>query len=99
VLAESVRHHIKEEEGEMFRKAKELDINFEALGGKMLERKKELKTNGIPDDAEHAMVAKANGKRDSPATASRRRPAAARKTAKSVAGSRRTKSRRAQASR
>jgi len=72
VLAESVRHHIKEEETEMLPKAKELDIDFEALGQKMLARKKELKQNGIPRDAEHGMVAKADGKGDSPAAASKR---------------------------
>ena len=47
VLAESVRHHIKEEENEMLPKAKELDIDFEALGQKMLDRKKELKEDGF----------------------------------------------------
>ncbi len=73
VLAESVRHHIKEEENEMLPKAKELDIDFEALGQKMLDRKKELKADGIPKDAEHAIVAQARGKGDSPAAASRKR--------------------------
>jgi hypothetical protein len=72
VLAESVRHHIKEEENEMLPKAKELDIDFEALGQKMLDRKKELKENGIPKDREHAMVAGVSGKGDSPAAASRK---------------------------
>jgi hemerythrin HHE cation binding domain-containing protein len=72
VLAESVRHHIKEEEGEMLPKAKGLEIDFEALGEQMLARKKELQTNGIPDDAEHAMVAAVNGKDDTPAAASQR---------------------------
>src|SRR5690242_6867455 len=56
VLAESVRHHIKEEENEMLPKARELDIDFEALGQKMLDRKKKLKQDGIPKDAEHFMV-------------------------------------------
>ena len=37
VLAESVRHHIKEEETEMLPKAKELDIDFEALGDVAIE--------------------------------------------------------------
>jgi len=46
VLAESVRHHIKEEENEMMPKAKDLDIDFEALGQKMLDRKAELKDIG-----------------------------------------------------
>jgi hemerythrin-like domain-containing protein len=72
VLAESVRHHIKEEENEMLPKAKAADIDFEALGQTMLDRKKELKENGIPKDSEHAMVARVNGKDDSPAAASRK---------------------------
>ena len=43
VLAENVRHHIKEEEGEMLPKARSLDLDFRALGEQMLERKRELK--------------------------------------------------------
>ena len=81
VLAESVRHHIKEEENEMLPKAKELDIDFEALGQKILDRKKELKADGIPKDAEHAIVARARGKGDSSAAASRNK-APALKTAR-----------------
>jgi Hemerythrin HHE cation binding domain len=72
VLAESVRHHIKEEEGEMLPKAKSVEMDFEALGQKMLDRKKQLKRDGIPSDAEHAMVAAVNGKGDTPAAAARR---------------------------
>jgi len=82
VLSESVRHHIKEEENEMLPKAKELDLDFEALGQRMLDRKKELKKEGVPSDAEHAMVAKARGKGDSPAAASRQKAHAVRKPAK-----------------
>ena len=67
VLAESVRHHIKEEEGEMLPKAKVIEMDFEALGEQMLARQRELHKHGIPPDAEHAMVASATGHGDSPA--------------------------------
>jgi hypothetical protein len=40
VLAESVRHHIREEEDEMLPKARGLKIDFEALGAEILKRKK-----------------------------------------------------------
>ncbi len=93
VLAESVRHHIKEEENEILPKAKDLDIDFEALGQKMLDRKKELKVNGIPKDKEHTMVAGVKGKDDSPAVASRKAAPARTKTAsKTAARARTTKS-------
>ena len=72
VLSESVRHHIKEEEGDMLPKAKVLDLDFEALGEQMLARKKELKRDGIPEDAEHAMIAAVRGRDDSPAARARR---------------------------
>jgi Hemerythrin HHE cation binding domain len=39
VLAENVRHHIKEEEDEMLPKAKGVRIDFEALAEKMRRRK------------------------------------------------------------
>jgi len=98
VLAESVRHHIKEEEGEMLPKARELELDFEALGQKMLDRKRQLKADGIPADAEHAMVAKANGKGDSPASASRRKKPSVQKTTKAKAtGTKRVTAKRARA--
>ncbi len=80
VLAESVRHHIKEEEGEVLPKAKELKIDFEALGRRMLERKEILERDGIPDDREHAMVMAApGGGGDTPAATARRRSSSPRK--------------------
>jgi hemerythrin superfamily protein len=62
VLAEAVRHHIKEEEGQMFPQAKNLDIDFESLGEQMMQRKEELESDGVPTDSEHEMVAANPGK-------------------------------------
>jgi hypothetical protein len=47
VLSESVRHHVKEEEGEVLPKAEESDLDLDALGRQMAERKQQLmqKTN------------------------------------------------------
>jgi hypothetical protein len=99
VLSENVRHHIKEEENEMLPKTKGLDIDFMILGKKMLDRKKELETKGIPADAEHAMVAKAGGKADTPATAARKTSPTVRKPAKTARSVRTAKGRRVHASR
>jgi len=76
----------------MLPKAKEVKLDFEALGQKMLERKKQLQKDGIPADAEHAMVANASGKGDSPAAAAaRHKPSTARKTPATVSGGRKPK--------
>jgi hemerythrin superfamily protein len=67
VLAESVRHHIKEEEGQMFPKARKIDIDFVALGTQMSELKKRLIRDGVPPDAEAKMISKCGLRGDSPA--------------------------------
>jgi hypothetical protein len=67
VLAESVRHHIKEEEGKMFKQAKKTDIDFDALGSQMAQLKQRLMREGVPEDAEAKMIAKCGLRGDSPA--------------------------------
>ncbi|MGH7231893.1 MAG: hemerythrin domain-containing protein, partial [Nitrospiraceae bacterium] len=42
VLGESVKHHIKEEEGEILPKAEEADIDWEELATRVMKRKEQL---------------------------------------------------------
>ena len=73
VLAENVRHHIKEEEDEMLPKAKGVKLDFEALAEKMTRRKEKLLADGVPAVGEEVMVKAARGKGDSPAQAAKRK--------------------------
>lgn len=58
VLAENIRHHIKEEEGEMMPKARKEEIDFDALGQKLLAAKQQLKKNGVPESDEGKLMAR-----------------------------------------
>ena len=42
VLCEYVTHHVKEEEGKIFPKIKKSDLDLDALGAELMERKQEL---------------------------------------------------------
>lgn len=87
VLAENVRHHIKEEENQMLPKATDLQIDFEELGRRMEARKQELKAHALPPTSEDRMVGSAgNGHAPAPRKkAAARKPAAHRTTARHTA--------------
>jgi hypothetical protein len=81
VLAENARHHIKEEEEDMLPKAQKMEIDFDALGEKMLGRKKELLSEGVPETDEADMVATSEGHGDSSAEAAKQMATPAKKRA------------------
>ena len=52
-LAEIVKQHITEGEGELLPSARRADIDFSALGAQLMERRNELLESGVPEDSEH----------------------------------------------
>lgn len=56
VLKEYVQHHVKEEERELFPKVQLSDLDSEAVGAKMAERKEELTGKPVPAPKKPGMV-------------------------------------------
>src|SRR6185312_91445 len=52
VLAENVRHHIKEEESSIFPKVKSAGMDLVALGKEMLSLRRKLMQQGVPTSPE-----------------------------------------------
>lgn len=73
VLAENVRHHIKEEENDMFPEAKDVKIDFDQLGLAMQARKEKLMSEGVAPVAEDKMVASSRRNGDSSAKAAQKK--------------------------
>ena len=93
VLAENIRHHIKEEEGEMFPKVRSLNMDQVVLGKKLLMRKKELMANGIPATTEEKLIAAIGVTLlDSPAQAVQKQKTAKKLKAKTPVHATKTKS-------
>ena len=63
VLGEQIEHHVKEEEGEMFPKAKKAKVDSDALGAQMAQRRTELKAQFEGEDEDEETPRKAAGSR------------------------------------
>ena len=73
VLGEYINHHVKEEQNEMFPKARRAKVDMEALGEQLMQRKHDLMTErGMDEEAESASRSM-RGRRSPPRSSDARR--------------------------
>ena len=68
VMGEYIRHHVEEEEGQIFRAAKRSDLDLDELGRQMDARKRELKGEPAESGEEGMAGAGMQGGMDTGAT-------------------------------
>jgi hemerythrin superfamily protein len=73
VLAENVRHHIKEEEGELMPKLKSIKSESQGIGEEMMERKLELKTEAGGEEKSSAPKTRPQSRRSGSGSPARNR--------------------------